>query len=91
MSSFTLFGSVAKLQWISAPLRLAGTPARRHKTSVMRSGGVRRDTYEAARVSLRSSDWRDSAWYELVKLESRLGRESEQLADEASLADRIPF
>ena len=33
----------------------------------------------------------DSRWYKLVKRESGLDRESEQLADEVSLADRIPF
>ena len=33
----------------------------------------------------------DSGWSQAVKREIRLGRETEQLADELSLADRIPF
>src|ERR1700704_1727582 len=33
----------------------------------------------------------DSGWSKVVKREIRLGREPEQLADELSLADRIPF
>jgi len=33
----------------------------------------------------------NSSWSKVVKREIRLGRETEQLADELSLADRIPF
>ena len=33
----------------------------------------------------------DSGWSKAVKREIRLGRETEQLADELSLADRIPL
>jgi hypothetical protein len=33
----------------------------------------------------------NSGWSKVVKREIRLGRETEQLADELSLADRIPF